>query len=1145
MARADVLAQLRAHDLPLEACEIALKRFEDADDALDFLLDSEEGRRLCAQVSLQQCVSDVEGIAERQRQLHLLLQQRACVNTAHHGHGDTPLMIAVRAAGTAGSSAVGGVERLLLVTDLLRFRASPNTADVEGETALMEAVCMGDVALCHLLLEARAEVLQRSRAGAMAEDFCSTPEISQVLAQAAAQATPVTVDDPAPGGPQVFAMDADDSSRASDADDADDADLDDASDAAAGAEAAEAKLLQLLQDEGGATSRSQQQLEELLKEVDPNCCNSMKEGALLLAIRTAARDQRCHSTRLDFVRILLEHRADPNIRDEQGETPLMEAACLGDLAQCRLLLQFKADLTASSRSGATALQFAQEHEDVRRCFHEMISPVAPAEVTEAPAEEEVLKSKCQEADLQQEFPEWLAGSEGPEKGPEPESSPRATKRTTTAALSLHELAALHDVRALRDVLESTTIAELNNADCDGHTPLHRSLISPPSHSEHQLSSIQLLVSKRANVTREMLRMAAQALPQQQCLNVLRLLVDATPSGLVDVVSGDEKAFLQRLLEGEGRERSRPSSCRPSVGEGTAERSQHDMLFATETASLDADADGNTSLHRCLLAPPHADAKTELNEVVKVLLLQRAVPNARNLRGETPLLLAVRRPDGLKTLRQLMKANADSNLGDHQDTTPLIEAVRLGDAEVCRVLLDRGADAVGLRGGEGLNAVELAWQSGDLKLQEVFESQGLKPQATDFNGTDSGPSADTVTLTLRHASTLLERKIQVSEGLCIRDIKKILVRLTKRGSWRRVALLCPSTGRPQRDGDVLGSRRQLLVADAKTVPEEEPPEEEQWLHWSLEELQAEVQQRGLQLCQASRETLLLCLQQVKAWDTSNSASELHSEALKRSLPESCERSELLQMLKQDLSWEHMGEEELRAACETEGIALPESQEAPLLLRAMRSRLRQALRWQHLDTEQLRKACELRHFDFIGKDRSQLLQQLRSFKVMPQPKSSPKVEPRRASAKSSASRRAAPSPEEDIQDGTGDYPSWMSERLRKACAKYPNFSGNFVQEMEEWSVQDVEMYLYSNGFLRPKKATARRSVPRAVLRAHYQLLGLEEGANATEIRKAYRRLALIYHPDKNPEDPDAAAETFRRLAEAYEVLTANLNVEDVAG
>ena len=33
----------------------------------------------------------------------------------------------------------------------------------------VQAVCMGDVALCHLLLEAKAEVLQRSRAGAMAQ----------------------------------------------------------------------------------------------------------------------------------------------------------------------------------------------------------------------------------------------------------------------------------------------------------------------------------------------------------------------------------------------------------------------------------------------------------------------------------------------------------------------------------------------------------------------------------------------------------------------------------------------------------------------------------------------------------------------------------------------------------------------------------------------------------------------------------------------------------------------------------------------------------------------------------------------------------------------------------------------------------------
>ena len=36
--------------------------------------------------------------------------------------------------------------------------------------------------------------------------------------------------------------------------------------------------------------------------------------------------------------------------------------------------------------------------------------------------------------------------------------------------------------------------------------------------------------------------------------------------------------------------------------------------------------------------------------------------------------------------------------------------------------------------------------------------------------------------------------------------------------------------------------------------------------------------------------------------------------------------------------------------------------------------------------------------------------------------------------------------EAQD-TGEYPEWMSERVRQACAKYPNFSGEFIQEMED--------------------------------------------------------------------------------------------------
>ncbi len=55
-----------------------------------------------------------------------------------------------------------------------------------------------------------------------------------------------------------------------------------------------------------------------------------------------------------------------------------------------------------------------------------------------------------------------------------------------------------------------------------------------------------------------------------------------------------------------------------------------------------------------------------------------------------------------------------------------------------------------------------------------------------------------------------------------------------------------------------------------------------------------------------------------------------------------------------------------------------------------------------------------------------------------------------------------------------------------------------------------------------------------RDYYDILGVQRNAGADEIKKAYRKLAIKYHPDKNPGDK-AAEEQFKEAAEAYEVLS----------
>src|SRR5688572_14081525 len=55
-----------------------------------------------------------------------------------------------------------------------------------------------------------------------------------------------------------------------------------------------------------------------------------------------------------------------------------------------------------------------------------------------------------------------------------------------------------------------------------------------------------------------------------------------------------------------------------------------------------------------------------------------------------------------------------------------------------------------------------------------------------------------------------------------------------------------------------------------------------------------------------------------------------------------------------------------------------------------------------------------------------------------------------------------------------------------------------------------------------------------RDYYEVLGLNRDASEEDIKKAYRKLAMKHHPDRNPDNPKAE-ENFKEAKEAYEILS----------
>lgn len=53
-------------------------------------------------------------------------------------------------------------------------------------------------------------------------------------------------------------------------------------------------------------------------------------------------------------------------------------------------------------------------------------------------------------------------------------------------------------------------------------------------------------------------------------------------------------------------------------------------------------------------------------------------------------------------------------------------------------------------------------------------------------------------------------------------------------------------------------------------------------------------------------------------------------------------------------------------------------------------------------------------------------------------------------------------------------------------------------------------------------------------YYKILGVEKDASEQEVKKAYRKLAIVWHPDKRAQGDEEAAEKFKEIGEAYETL-----------
>lgn len=107
-----------------------------------------------------------------------------------------------------------------------------------------------------------------------------------------------------------------------------------------------------------------------------------------------------------------------------------------------------------------------------------------------------------------------------------------------------------------------------------------------------------------------------------------------------------------------------------------------------------------------------------------------------------------------------------------------------------------------------------------------------------------------------------------------------------------------------------------------------------------------------------------------------------------------------------------------------------------------------------------------------------------------------------------------------------------KARKTLARALGSSGDWEAAVKEF--KSIAESSPSEPGISKDIRDAELELKKSKRKDYYKILGVEKDATDNDIKKAYRKLAIIHHPDKNPEDEEAATR-FKEIGEAYETLS----------